>query len=42
MKVLKLVNNIYPPIMKRFFDFRKTDTTLENYKKWDSKNNPAK
>ena len=33
MEVFKVVNNICPPIMKTFFDFKEKDTILENFKK---------
>ena len=32
-EVFKVVNNTCPPIMKTLFDFGKTNTALENFKK---------
>ena len=36
-EVFKVVNNICPLIMKTFFDFEKTNTTSENFKKRGNK-----
>ena len=36
-EVFKVMNNICPPIMKTFSDFRETGTTSDNSKKWDRK-----
>ena len=35
-EVFKVMKSICLPIMETFFDFRETDTTSENSKKWDS------